>query len=116
LGNPLYGTPDIGAYEYQPPYTITTQKPEYTGNIRIYGDGKYRYLTATTSSVTAPLSVVPAETWIYAARLLSLVQKGCLLAIGRAVPELLVDRSFDSQSARNTMGEVYVAFLSNMRA
>ncbi len=60
-GNPIYGTPDIGAYEYQPPYTITTDNPEYTGNVRIYGDGKYRYTTSTTTSTTASLKVTPAE-------------------------------------------------------
>ncbi len=58
-GNPIYGTPDIGAYEYQPPYTITTDHPQYGSNIRIYGDGKYRYTTATTSSSAANLSVTP---------------------------------------------------------
>ena len=57
--HPIYGTPDIGAYEYQPPYTITTDHPQYGSNIRIYGDGKYRYTTATTSSSAANLSVTP---------------------------------------------------------
>lgn len=59
--NPIYGTPDIGAYEYQPPYVITANHPQYSGNIRIYGDGRYQYTTATTTTTTANFSVVPAE-------------------------------------------------------
>lgn len=61
FGNPIYGTHDVGVYEYQPPYTITSDRPQYSGNIRIYGDGKYRYTTATTTTTAADLSVVPAE-------------------------------------------------------
>ncbi|MCX6712763.1 MAG: peptidoglycan-binding domain-containing protein, partial [Candidatus Vogelbacteria bacterium] len=61
LDNPIYGTPDIGAYEYQPPYTITNDQPQYTGNLRLYADGKYRYTTATTSTATANLSVAPVD-------------------------------------------------------
>ena len=59
LGNPVYGTPDIGALEYQPPYTIGTDEPHTTGSIRLYADGAYRQLTATSSSATANLSVAP---------------------------------------------------------
>ncbi len=55
----IYGTPDIGAYEYQPPYTLTTSIPT-TGSTRLYTNGKYRALTATTSSATSALSVTPA--------------------------------------------------------
>jgi len=58
-GNNIYGTPDIGAYEYQPPYTMGTDRVNTTGNIRIYGDGKYRYTSATTTASTANISVSP---------------------------------------------------------
>lgn len=58
-GNSIYGIPDIGAYEYQPPYTIGTDEVPTTGNIRIYSDGKYRQKTASTTSATADFTVTP---------------------------------------------------------
>ena len=57
--NPIYGTPDIGAYEYQPPYTIRTNEIDTTGDIRIYADGKFRN-TATAGGTTTDLSITPS--------------------------------------------------------
>lgn len=59
LGNPIYGTPDIGAVEYQPPFTIGVDGINTSGNVKLYGNGKYRYLNATSTSEQANLSVAP---------------------------------------------------------
>jgi len=59
LGNPIYGTPDIGAYEYQPPYTITSDRINITSPVRVYKDGKYRPTTATTTGTQAYFQVTP---------------------------------------------------------
>lgn len=59
LGNPIYGSPDIGPHEYQPPFIIGTHNINKTGSVRIYADGKYRYTNATSSSDTVTLSISP---------------------------------------------------------
>lgn len=59
-GNPIYGLPDIGAYEYQPPYTMGTDEIDIGSGARIYGDGKFRDVD-TTSGLGADLSVVPSS-------------------------------------------------------
>lgn len=62
LGNPIYGDPDIGAYEYQPPYTSGIDEIPTTVSVRIYGNEKFRNKTATSSAVTADLSVtIPGD-------------------------------------------------------
>lgn len=58
-GNPIYGTPDMGPYEYQPPYTIGTHEIEVGESVRVYADGKYRYTTVTDGGATADLEVTP---------------------------------------------------------
>jgi hypothetical protein len=57
-GNPIYGLPDIGAYEYQPSYVMGTDEPDTTAEARVYGDGAFRY-TNSTGGTTANLSVTP---------------------------------------------------------
>ncbi|MCK9378622.1 MAG: fibronectin type III domain-containing protein [Candidatus Moranbacteria bacterium] len=62
-GNPIYGLPDIGAYEYQPPNDMvgaSKDEIDIEAGARIYGDGKFRDL-ATTSGTTANLTVTPSS-------------------------------------------------------
>lgn len=59
LGNPIYGTPDIGPYEYQPPYSITASGIPIGGTFRVYKDGRYRMTAATTSATTANMTISP---------------------------------------------------------
>jgi hypothetical protein len=59
VGNPIYGTPDLGAFEYQPPYAMGLYQPDLTGNVRIYADGRFRN-TAAPSGNTAKLQVAPS--------------------------------------------------------
>lgn len=59
-GNPIYGLPDIGAYEYQPPYDMGTDEVDISANARIYGDGKFRN-TETAGGTTADLSIIPQD-------------------------------------------------------
>lgn len=58
LGNPIYGAPDIGAYEFQPPYLMGKNKIDVGAGARIYADGKFRYLSEPTK-VYANLIVKP---------------------------------------------------------
>jgi parallel beta-helix repeat protein len=61
LGNPIYGTPDIGAYEYQPPRDLTLATADTIdvgAGARIYDDGKFRHL-GTTNGTGAHLKITP---------------------------------------------------------
>lgn len=59
LGNPIYGTPDLGGYEYQPPYTFATNYIPTTGSVRLYSNGQYRALNASSTASTASFSIAP---------------------------------------------------------
>ena len=59
-GNPVYGLPDIGAYEYQPPYTMGTDEVSTSAPVRVYGDGKFRNTSAPAGGETADMSVAIA--------------------------------------------------------
>jgi hypothetical protein len=63
VGNPIYGVRDIGAYEYQPPYKIGTDRLDIGRSIRLYSDGKYRYLDEKTSKGSSTLSIEPYNGW-----------------------------------------------------
>ena len=67
LGNPIYGAPDIGAYEYQPPYTFASNNLPTTGSARLYSDGKYRMTAASSTSSVADFSVTPSGGSYYTA-------------------------------------------------
>lgn len=59
LGNPIYGPPDIGGYEFQPSFEIGTDGIDTTSGARIYGDGKFRDYEGEGEGTTADLSVTP---------------------------------------------------------
>jgi len=58
LGNPIYGPPDLGAFEFQPPYRMGVDRPDVAGNVRIYSDGKFRN-SAAPSGAAADLQIFP---------------------------------------------------------
>lgn len=58
-GNPIYGAPDLGVYEYQPPHSMTTDTIDVGAGARIYADGKFRDLATTTGAV-AHLKITPS--------------------------------------------------------
>ena len=60
LGNPIYGAPDIGPYEYQPPYTMGVSGIDIGGGARVYGDGKFRTLTLASGNL-ASLTITPSS-------------------------------------------------------
>lgn len=62
-GNSIYGLPDIGGYEYQPPYTFASYNIPTTGSVRMYSNGKYRMTTASTTSATGSFSVAPVGSY-----------------------------------------------------
>lgn len=57
-GNPIYGAPDIGAYEYQPPHKMGIDKIDVTAGARVYGDGKFRDM-GMVGGTMADLAIVP---------------------------------------------------------
>ncbi|UFS70175.1 right-handed parallel beta-helix repeat-containing protein [Geomonas sp. RF6] len=59
LGNPIYGTPDLGAFEFQPPYTMGFDAPDTASNVRIYSDGKFRN-TLPPAGTAAHLVIAPS--------------------------------------------------------
>ncbi len=64
-GNPIYGIPDIGAIEYQPPYHINLDSVLSGSRIRIYSDGKFRYTSKEKVIENyANISLNPTSGWI----------------------------------------------------
>jgi len=61
-GNPIYGAPDIGAYEYQPPHTMGDDEVTTSAAVRVYGDEKFRNKTAPAGGTTADLSITIPDT------------------------------------------------------
>jgi hypothetical protein len=64
-GNPVWGTTDIGAVEYQPPYTIGTDRMDKVGAIIYAGDQEGRFRTySTATGTTCGIAITPANgTW-----------------------------------------------------
>lgn len=57
LGNPIYGSPDVGAIEYQPPYVMGTDEVTTSAAIRLYGDEKFRNKSSPSGGDTADMIV-----------------------------------------------------------
>ena len=62
FGNPIYGMPDIGAIEYQPPYVMGSDAVDVAGDVRVYGDGKFRN-TAAPGGTNVSLVIEPEGGW-----------------------------------------------------
>jgi len=56
-GNPIYGLPDIGAYEYQPTLEMGDDEVSTSAPIRMYGDEKFRNKEAPADGTTADLDI-----------------------------------------------------------
>ena len=56
-GNPIYGPPDIGAYEYQPPYAMGTDEITTSASVRVYGDEQFRNKSAPSGGETGDLAI-----------------------------------------------------------
>jgi parallel beta-helix repeat protein len=59
-GNNIYGAPGIGAYEFQPPNTMSIDKVDIGAGAKIFGDGKFENAT-TPSSNLADLAITPGS-------------------------------------------------------
>lgn len=57
--NSTYGLPDIGSYEYQPSFTFAANNMPITGSARLYSNGQYRMIIASTTTDVASFSVAP---------------------------------------------------------
>lgn len=63
LHHPIYGTADIGPFEYQPPYMMGVDKVDQAANVRMYGDGKFRNKLDPNATLM-DLSIIPQGTTI----------------------------------------------------
>jgi|SRR3989344_3612399 len=57
LGNPIYDSPDAGAYEYQPEFNMANNAPNLSSIIRVYGDEKWKIKTFGNSNTTVNLTI-----------------------------------------------------------
>lgn len=57
-GLPIYGNPDIGPFEYQPPLEMGTDLLPVNETVRVYADGKFRSLNESGSG-QADFSIEP---------------------------------------------------------
>ena len=59
-GNPIYGKRDLGAMEYQPPYTIGDDSIDVPSTVRIYGDGGFRYINRSSITGNTSFTIKPS--------------------------------------------------------
>lgn len=63
IGNPLYGQRDIGPIEYQPPFKIGMDPLIDLSSVRIYENGRFRYLSKPLLHDPSRLVINPIMEW-----------------------------------------------------
>jgi hypothetical protein len=59
-GKPIYGLPDLGAYEFQPPYRAKVDRVGVGDEIRVYGDGRF-WIRKRRGGDAVALGIVPTS-------------------------------------------------------
>lgn len=106
-GNPIYGTQDIGAVEYQPPYDMDTDSIDDSGVVRVYADSKYRYTTVNTTGNLVDFKAVPALGWgSYAGAVVPQWADIDITASGAAVSSWTVNTIMDIDNVTFSLGSL----------
>ncbi len=75
LGNPIYDLPDIGPYEYVPPFNLSSNPLEINRTAKVYSDGKYKYNDSESlGNSNVSIILTPSEGYSSSNRKVSLYQ------------------------------------------